>query len=162
YATDEMALFHKVRSKEFSAHVAEGARPPELAGFEFGERKKPFSELQQDVKSKYVGRRHRALRDLLESGYKAAAPLFLAAVHDETQDTRILAIQGLGRVRSAEAIPTLGQLIREDRDDKVVLEALVALKEIAGPASLPHLIEATHHRVTFIRRDAAIALGEIG
>jgi hypothetical protein len=162
YATDKMALFHKVRSKEFSVHVAEGARPPELAGFEFGERKKSFTELRQDAKSKYVGRRHRALRDLLESGDKAAAPLFLAAVHDENQDTRILAIQGLGRVRSAEAIPTLGQLIREDPDDKVVLEALVALKEIAGPASLPHLMEATRHRVTFIRRDAAIALGEIG
>jgi hypothetical protein len=162
YATDRIALFHKVRSKEFTAYVAEGNVPPELAGFELAKRNKSYAELQEDVKSKYSGRRQRAVRELLETSDPAAAPLFLSAVHDENQDTRILAIQGLGRVRSVEAVPALGQLIRQDQDEMVVSNAVTALKDIAGLASFPFLMEATNHRVTFVRRDAAIALGEIG
>lgn len=164
YATDEMILTYKVNSKEFSAYIVNGAEPPELDGFrfQFKEKKKSLARLQQELTSPYSGRRYHAICELRETTDPKAAPLFLSVVNDGNHHIRIMAIQGLGRVRSIEAIPELHRLIREDEDDMIVLNAVMALRKIETPATLSALIEATQHRQAFIRRDAAIALGQSG
>src|SRR5262249_34975910 len=144
--------------------IAQDTDPPELDGFryKFEEEKKSLAQLQRDLNSPDQGRRHHAICDLQETTDRRAARLFLSVINDESQQSRIMAIQGLGRIRSVAAIPELARLIREDKDAMIVFNAMVALRDIKSRRTFPALIDATRHVEAFVRRDAAIALGEIG
>jgi hypothetical protein len=164
FATESLLVTVGQSGQRYNVWVAEGAGLTEIPGFrgQLEKRKKPLAELQQDLLSKYSGRRYRAVCELRETTDPAAAPLFLSVVNDENKQTRLMAIQGLGRVRSAEAVPALAGLIRGDEDEMIALNAVMALKSIGGSSTFPALVQATRHRAAFIRRDAAIALGAVG
>ena len=137
-ATDHLLVVVGHGGDRYDIAVVEGHDPTELEGFRFAsdKRPRPFPELQDDLRSKYHSRRWNALRALEKTTDPAAAPLFLSVIDDPDQSMRILALQGLGRVRSPEAVPTLARLIREDPNEMVVLNAVVAPRGHRRPERL--------------------------
>ncbi len=72
-----------------------------------------------------------------------AVPHLLAVATDPTMESRVrgYAIRVLGRLKNAEAVPTLGGLLR-DQSEPVRVSAAWALGEIGDCHAVPYLIEA--------------------
>jgi HEAT repeat protein/energy-coupling factor transporter ATP-binding protein EcfA2 len=130
------------------------------------------------------GLRWQAAEALVEMG-KPAVPYLIAALGDESRDTRMAAAKALGEMKAQEAVPhlikalhgwgavrraaakALGEMKAQEAvphlkaalvgsDDYMCLAAAKALGEIGVPA-VPHLIEALGHG----SESAAKALGEL-
>lgn len=87
-----------------------------------------------------------------------AVPALARAVQDEHFKGRGIAIQVLGNIADARAIPALVEALRDDKNSK---QAALALHSI-GSAAVPALIEVLEHDQGSMRQRAAEILGEIG
>ena len=104
---------------------------------------RPFSQWRQDLKSKEVSDRWRAVDVMFEFGpaAKHAIPELIDCLHDKEFRVRIIAAQVLGNLGSEakEAVPDLVQLLK-DENPKVRSAAAEALDRIepAGRESGKH------------------------
>lgn len=162
YATDRWAVLVGHGGNRHDIWVVGDQVPPELKAFVGGGKPKQFSELRQDLDSSYASRRYKAICQIYQTTDPAAGPLFLAVANDPEEHIRQYAIQGLARLRVAEAIPALARTVREEARENLVSSAILALARIGGPDTFPALIDATRSPVAHQRRDAAIALGQVG
>ena len=96
---------------------------------------------------------------------KAVEQWYLRKLRSENSDEQRTAIQKLGEMRSASAVPMLVELFRDQntrlsfgRDDLRLREALMAI----GEPAVPYLIELTRDRRPAIRSAAWTVLGEVG
>lgn len=76
------------------------------------------------------------------------------------QESRRLAIDVLGRVRSLSAVPLLRQLLR-DKDENIRARAVDALGQIGDPSNTELLVQAVSDQAWQVRAVAAKALGRI-
>lgn len=75
------------------------------------------------------GTRRRATDDLVALG-EEAVPALLEAVEGRSQLACVRAIAALGRIGSADAIPTLQTLLETERDETILMETAGALHQI--------------------------------
>jgi hypothetical protein len=162
YATDRWAVLVGHGGGRHDIWLATPDVPAELAPFVGPGRPKTYPELEADLRSTYSSRRYRAICQIHDTTDPAAAPLFRLAATDETEQTALTAVAGLGRLKDREAIPILDRVVRSDGRESVVRGAIHALAAIGGAETFPALVAATHLPDATHRRDAAIALGRIG
>jgi HEAT repeat protein len=80
--------------------------------------------------------------------------LLRAAFHP-IPSIRAMAISILGRIGSAQAVPILERIVREEKQDiYVLLEAVQALARIEDPAGENMLLAATQHPFPVVQRRA--------
>ena len=106
---------------------------------------------------------------VVAAGFALKRPIleqwYLRQLESEDGEEQRTAIQKLGELRSASAVPKLVELFRKQntrrsfgRDDLRLREALVAI----GEPAVPHLIELTRDHNRAIRSAAWTVLGEVG
>jgi HEAT repeat protein len=110
------------------------------------------------------GVRERAAVALGEIGDKGAVPELIERFKDENEDmdVRVSAAKALGKIKDEGAVP---ELIKGLKNEKLEIRKIAAevLMEIGEPA-VPYLIKVLKNKDEnwYVRRVAAVALGEIG
>jgi HEAT repeat protein len=78
----------------------------------------------------------------------------LRALHHPVADTRLTAIQQLGELRAAEALPDYERLLETEEDFYVLREVLAALAKLDSRDSKAVIERATHHRSKLVSKAA--------
>jgi HEAT repeats len=163
YATDELVLEHLVHFDSYQVWVLDGKRPVELRDLRWDRNtRRSWAELRDDLLSPYDGRRYQAIYDLRESTDPEAGPLFHLAMADTNERTQMAALDGLRRLRWRDALGDVLALIDRTGEMGVVNFAIGAATEIGGRAAQAAIVRATRHPDQYVRRNAVLALAEVG
>ena len=84
----------------------------------------------------------------------------LRALRHPIRENRMLAIQLLGELRSASALPAFEALLRDEEDPYVVREVARAVARIGGDEGRAMLHRLKAHRATIVRNAVEVFLGE--
>lgn len=87
-------------------------------------------------------------------------PLREDLIHDSDSHVRRFAVAEIGKRRDYRKVPDLLQLLVSERDADVMNFIIRALVEIGDKQTVPQLIALTEHSNSFVREEAARALGE--
>jgi hypothetical protein len=86
--------------------------------------------------------------------------LMRAAFHP-IPENRHMAVMALGMLRTPRALPVLGRILREEKDDIYLLfQVLKAAANIPDPRSMDLLEEGTRHSYRLVRERARQLLGK--
>jgi len=86
----------------------------------------------------------------------------LLALRHPIAENRMIAIEILGRIGYAPAVPLLARVLREDGDPYLLRAAVVALARIGNHEARALLEQATSHVSVIVRQAAAEALTHAG
>lgn len=78
-----------------------------------------------------------------------------------SENTRCVAVEVLGKIRAKEALPVLKKVVTSDKNEHVVAVGIEALGRI-GEEAVPLLKELLNHPDEFIQVNSARALGSVG
>lgn len=101
---------------------------------------------------------------LAESASPADVPALTALLQDSYIKIRVVAIGGLGKSRSREAIASLAKVLNAEKDSRVRYEAVRALRQLAdhNHEAIPPLVGALKDPTLLVQLAAVAELGEIG
>lgn len=117
-------------------------------------------ELTQDLSSKYVYSRIRAIEILKLLASEVTVPYLIQALSDDSPKVRSMAVSALGAIRTDIAVTELIEAL-QDKNVEVCEHVILALGEIKSYAAVPKLIEKLDDESWYTRSLAAQALGEI-
>jgi HEAT repeat protein len=115
-------------------------------------------ELMDSLASTHEETRLRAAEQLARA--KETAPALTHALGDESWRVRRVAVEGLARSGSAEAVAALIRALRDEHHDLGVLNSALQVLMMSGVDTLTPLVELLHDPQNDLRIYAAQALGE--
>jgi HEAT repeat protein len=86
----------------------------------------------------------------------------LVALNHPIRETRLVAVQLLGNMRSSAALPNFKSMLEGEEDFYLLREVLTALVKIGSPESREVLLEATKHDCYLVREFAARLMSRRG
>ena len=101
-----------------------------------------------------------ALHALARIGLPESTPIFRQYLGDEQEDVRVMAIEGLGRVRDQAAVPVITEALRGERRPAVLLAGAFAFYLLGAPTNLEALVNGLANPQTI--RQARVYLTELG
>jgi HEAT repeat protein len=111
--------------------------------------------------SYHASRRQAAAREELILLGPLAVPALIAALEDENEWRRGLAVEALGRIGDRRAVPALIQVLRKDSTGGVRAQAATMLARIGDPRAVDPLIAALRDPKGSVREASVRALGEL-
>ena len=122
-----------------------------------------MDELILKITSEDIEERQDVAYELGQTENPNAVPYLVKMLSDPDLYVRIYAIQGLRDIPDKSAVQPLCTILQSNLHQPLIVSNVCrALGEIRDSAAVPFLSKLLEHHESFVRYDAAFALGEIG